>query len=316
MGGCLLPSLFLFQIVHADTVVLKNGKELKGLVVEEHADRIILSTEKEELPILRSGITEIKYDDPEQGFMKIGKSYEAEGKYGEALAYYEKAIEVNPGFEDARKAAMAMRNRFWSMTTEGPRSEMEKKQAIYDSWGSGRPLEEIDKQRSSGQANELHERLGVRLGKKGDWVRVAELSPKKDAVLAGLRKGDRLVAVDGESLRYLLKEVVTHKMLEPRYSNFSLEIERDCVVTKISPRQSLGELGLRLRLEYQGMVIDKVKSGSAAGNGGLKEGDVLTYVSGVSTRYMPMNKLSGFVQDLKQESVVFTVRRSTLLARK
>ncbi len=315
-GGCLLPSLFLFQIGHADTVLLKNGKELKGLVVEEHADRIILSTEKEELPIIRAGITEIQYDDPEQNFMKIGKSYEAEGKYGEALAYYEKALELNPGFEDARKAAMAMRNRFWSMTIEGPRGEMEKKQAIYDSWGSGRPLEAVDKQRSSSQAKDLRERMGLTLEKKGDWVRVAQISPKKDAAIAGLRKGDRLVAIDGESLRYLPEEVVTRKMLEPRYSNFTLEIERESQVVKSSPRDSLADLGLRLRLEYQGLVLDKVKSGSAAQSGGLKEGDLLTEVNGLSTRYMPLGKLSRFVQDLRQDSVVFSIRRPALLARR
>ena len=51
-----MPSFFLCPVVFADTVTLKNGKDLKGLVVEKHADRIILSTEKKEIPILLKGI--------------------------------------------------------------------------------------------------------------------------------------------------------------------------------------------------------------------------------------------------------------------
>src|SRR3989338_3099525 len=73
MGGCLLPSLFLCPILSADTIVMKNGKELKGLVVEQHADRVIFSTENGEVPIFLKGVKDIRYDEPAQNFMKIGK---------------------------------------------------------------------------------------------------------------------------------------------------------------------------------------------------------------------------------------------------
>ncbi len=100
-----LTSFLILSEAFADTILLKNEKEIKGLVVERYADRIILSTEKGEIPILLSGIKKIDYDDAEQNFMQVGRAYEAENKYGEALAYYEKALEANPNFEEAKKAA-------------------------------------------------------------------------------------------------------------------------------------------------------------------------------------------------------------------
>ncbi len=51
VGGVVLPSLFSCPEIFADTVILKTGKDLKGLVVEEHEDRIIFSTENGEIPV-------------------------------------------------------------------------------------------------------------------------------------------------------------------------------------------------------------------------------------------------------------------------
>ena len=58
-----IGSLLLFCLpLNADTVQLKNGQELKGLIVEKHEDRIVLNTEKGETPVLKSSIQNILYD--------------------------------------------------------------------------------------------------------------------------------------------------------------------------------------------------------------------------------------------------------------
>jgi len=316
MGGCLLPSLFFCSNLLADTITLKNGKDLKGLVVERHADRIILSTEKGEIPILLKGIKNIRYDDPEQNFMKAGQAYESEGKLGEALAFYEKAVEVNPNFEDAKKAANGVRNRFWAQRTEGPRNEMETKQAIYDAWGQGKPMDQLIHKETLEQAAALREGLGVSLERKGDWISFDFVDPKKEAALAGLRKNDRVVSMDGRSLRYLSEEVVRKDFLSPRVSNFTLEFERDCFVHKEKNQIKLPDIGLKLKLEYQGLIIQSVKDGSPAADAGLKEGDLLTQVDGTATRYMPLKKVIQLIQNSREDRIVFTIRRPALLTRR
>jgi C-terminal processing protease CtpA/Prc len=311
----MLPSFFFCPAVCADTVTLKNGKEIKGLVVEEHADRIILSTEGGEIPVLRKGIKDIAYDEPAQNFMQIGKTYEKENKLREALAYYEKALELKPGFEEAETAAQGLKNRFWASSTEGPRSEVEKQQVLYDAWGSGRSFEELMEKGRAEESSALKERLGIGLEKKGDWVRAASVEFKKDAALAGLKKGDRLVSADGRSLRYLSVDAVTKELLLPRYTSFMLEFERDCQLTKPEGQNRIGALGLDLKLEYQGIVIRSVKSESAAARAGLKEKDLVVKVNNEATRYLPIQKVIRGIEG-PDDKTVLTVRRTALLARR
>jgi len=310
-GGLSSSLFFISAEAVADTITLKNGKDLKGLVVERHTDRIILSTEKGEIPILLSGIKNIQYDDPEQNFMQIGRAYEAENKYGEALAYYEKALEVNPDFDDAKKAAAAMKSRFWAQTTEGPQGEMEKQQAISDSWSSGDLSSDTSaKKLISEDRKTLHHSLGLMLLKKGDWVIVDESSRKSDADVAGLEHGDRLVAIDAESLRYLGPEVVAKKMLLPHYSSFTLDYEREYRVEKAG-----GNAGLHLKLDQEGTVIEKVDDGSAAADAGLRAGDLVMSIDGKSTRYMPLGKVTEILR-ASQPAATLSVRRSAMLSRK
>ncbi len=314
-GGCLFTPFFIMPMAEADTIILKNGKDLKGLVVEKHVDRIILSTEKGEIPILLSGIKDIQYDTPEQNFFKVGKAYEAENKLGQALAFYEKALEENPNFEEAKVAALGVRNRFWANSTEGPVDEVEKQQAVYDAWQRGSSAEDVIKKKEKEQTSLLKERLGLTIEKKGDWVRIANLDSKKAVALAGLKRNDRLVSVDGDSLRYLNLEAVAKYLLVPRYSNFNLEFDRDCLVVKESALKSMKDMGFQLKLKYQGLIISSVKDQSAASAAGLKDEDLLTHVNASPTRYMPMKDAVRLIEDPKQQKIILTIRRSALLAR-
>lgn len=284
---------------------------LKGLVVEKHADRLILSTEKGEIPILLSGVVSIKYDDSEQNFMQVGRAYEAKNKYGEALAYYDKALEINPNFDEARKAGSAMRSRFWAQSTEGPQSEMDKQQAIYDIWGQGRSPEIAVKKKMSEDVKKLSENLGLTLIKKGDWVYVKESRQKGDAALAGIRRNDRLVGMDADSLRYLGAEVVAKKMIAPRYSSFVLEYERQYRIEKKS-----GSLGLELNLDSEGIVVTKAVLNGAAAQAGVRVGDRVEQINGESMRYTPLGRVMSIINDSKQSSLVLSVRRSAMLTRR
>ena len=315
LGGCVFPSFFIGVDLFADTVMLKNGKAIKGLVVEKHVDRIILSTERGEIPVLLSGIRNIEYDDAEQNFFAIAKAYESEQKYGEALAFYEKALQANPDYDEARKAAAGVQNRFWAASVRGPAGEIEKKQALYDAWEYGQSPEDFFKKKAMEDSSALRDGLGVVLEKKGDWVLVRALETKRPAAAAGLRIDDKLTAIDGESLRYLGTDVVTKKLLEPRFSNFTLEIER---VYELSPSggQGLGGLGLELKIDYPGLTVHQVKPDSPVDLAGLKPGDLIVKINGESTRYLPMKKVSALVDSAPQGRYTFLARRTVLLSRR
>lgn len=310
-------SLFLCSPVWADTLIMKNNKEVRGLIVEQHEDRYILSTENGEIPILRKSVKEVQFDSPEQNFMNIATSLEKAGKLDQALAYYNKAIEANPNSTDARNAALGVRNRLTAVSSEGPRNEVEKQQLLLESWTQGKNFEDVAKEKKTQDAKSLREGLGVTLEKKGDWVRFEYVDPKKPGGLAGLKRGDRLVSIDGLSLRYLQPDSIMKTMLVPRFSSFTLEYERDVFLhlEELSSKK-LNDLGLKLKLEYQGIVVHSVKKGSEAQRAGLLPKDLIVSVDGQSTRYMPIKKLAQLVEKTAEDRSVFTVRRSAVIARR
>ena len=308
--------LLVCSPLYADTVLLKNGQELKGLVVEKHEDRVILSTEKGEMPVLKDTIQAIRYDDPEQNFMQLGEANEAVERWAEALAYYEKALEANPDFGEAKKAQVRVRNRFWSKAAAGPKNEIERRQLLYDSWGTGGTPGTFSKSQAGREQVSLRDGLGVELERKGDWTQLAQVFPQKDAASAGLKKQDRLVAIDGRSIRYLSPEAVQQKFLSPRYSNFTLEYERDCPLMKTGFEKEFAEFGLELKLEHEGVVVQKVEGSSPASRASLKVRDLLVAVNGKSIRYVPLTKLMGEIQSAKNDTVVLSVRRSAILTRR
>ena len=298
---------------------MKSGKEMKGLVVEKHFDRVILSTETGELHVLLAEIDHIQYDDPEQNFLEAGKSFEESGKLEEALAYYEKAADLNPDFEEAKSAAVGVRSRLWAKTTEGPRGEMEKQQRLYDQWSRGMSSDSAESREGvyRKQRKALSEGLGLSLRKEGDWIELDSVSSKKPAALAGLKKYDRLVAIDGKSLRYLGVDSVSNDLLEPRFANFTLEFERSCSLRRKQGSSSLKKLGLKLKLEYQGIVVEEIMPKSSAAEAGLKEQDLLVRVNGDATRYMPLKKVIQLIEESPKEgAVTLTIRRAALLSRK
>ena len=86
-------SIGLVGIIFADTIYLNNGNIIKGLVVEEHKDRVVFSTREGEKIILNKDIDEIFFDDLEQNYYYIAnrfleeKDFERAEKYRSALAY-------------------------------------------------------------------------------------------------------------------------------------------------------------------------------------------------------------------------------------
>lgn len=295
---------------------MKTGEILKGLVVEEHEDRLIMSTEKGEVPVLRIGIKDVEYDDPAQNFLQAGRAYEEKKRWGEALAYYEKALQLSPELDDAKKASVRVRNLFWAQTATGPVAEVERRQALYETWDKGRFTE---KNSAIGKTppQRVAEGLGVKLAQKDDWVYLSEVNQKKDAARAGLKVGDRLVAIDGDSLRYLSAEAVHVKLISPRYSSFTLEYDRDCRMMKSGFEKETRDLGFELKLESQGIRVANILSGSAAARAGLKIGDLLVGMDGGTTRYLPLKKfMAAFQKNQANTYTILTVRRSVLLARR
>ena len=86
----------------ADTVIMRSGMKVKGVVVEDYKDRIVLRTIDGENQILKKNIKDILFDLEEQNLTNVADFYLDSERYEEAFIYYQKALEVNPKYKRAQ----------------------------------------------------------------------------------------------------------------------------------------------------------------------------------------------------------------------
>ncbi|MCD6220803.1 tetratricopeptide repeat protein, partial [bacterium] len=99
MRGIVIFLLF-FNLIWADTVILKNGSVYEGRIIKETEKMIIIKTEVGEIGIPRDKIKEIEYE-----WVKEGEKEYKKGNWEEAAEIFEKYIEKEKGkTKDKEKA--------------------------------------------------------------------------------------------------------------------------------------------------------------------------------------------------------------------
>ena len=99
MRGIVIFLLF-FNLIWADTVILKNGSVYEGRIIKETEKMIIIKTEIGEIGIPREKIKEIEYE-----WIKEGEKEYKKGNWEEAKEIFEKYIEKEKGkTKDKEKA--------------------------------------------------------------------------------------------------------------------------------------------------------------------------------------------------------------------
>ena len=294
---------------------MKDATERKGLVVEEHEDRIVLSTSDGETTVMRKDITRIEYQDLEYDLMSLGREMEARKQLNEALSFYERALEANPQLLEAQQAVAGVRSRLRVMEVTGPVDEVNRRQDIEDAWRENVDIDRIARNRKVETEKKLSELQGVGLKQDGEWTVLETVRPGGPMGKRGFRPGDRLVSLDGKSLRYLNEEAVAERMLEPRFSTAVLQIERAIRVPKASGKARLGDMGFGVKQEYNGLTVSKVRPESAGQKAGLAQGDIVARIGESLTRYMPLKKAVKLIEEPSVNELALNINRSITITR-
>jgi len=61
------------MVSYADTIYTKEGKEMKGIVVEDYTDRLIFSTIDGEITVMKPDVRELYYDSEEDNLLKLAE---------------------------------------------------------------------------------------------------------------------------------------------------------------------------------------------------------------------------------------------------
>lgn len=296
--------LIVPEQVYGDTVIKKDREKIKGVIVEEYKDRIVLSTMDGELKIMKSEIGDINYDLEEQNLTRMGDLYQDRAMYQEAYYYYSQALKVNPNYKPAREGvdySGSMLQQFSRKIKLEHISRMNEEKA----WRSGVKAEE------GNTADEVNKVLGFSIEPFGANFKVSEVRRSSPASEAGLKEGDIIVALWGRMTGYTRPEELVAKIMASEVMEVRFTILRGMV---IDVPDSGGNLGALLGAdiiysETEGFEVTGVAPESEAWKKGLIDGDVIVEIEGVSTRYMPLEDLERSVEEKRGESISFSIRR-------
>ena len=262
----------------ADVIYDRSGGTLKGLVVEEHRDRIVFGTENGEKTVLRSEIDDVFYSEPERNYLYLGNQALEEKDFSIARGFFRKALQINPQLSEAQDALE--RTDDWEKKPGfGPASD---------------PLPALEKQ------------WGMRLGEGKRLVQVLEIRPGSFAGKAGLAAGDDLATAWSGSLAFLSVRQIAEELVGPPGSKLKLTLQRRI---QISSAGKGPWPGMKLSMKRLGLMVMETEAA------GLAPQDRILSIDGQATRYLPLGKARRLIEDARKKGVVFVIERDILLTR-
>jgi len=318
----LILPLFLFLIakgLYADTVLLKDGQELKGVVVEDYHDRIVLSTEKGEIGVFKKEIDRISYDTKWEDFVKLGALYKDKGDYKPALYYYEAAYKLNPDSKEARDGISLVTNVMFRKKESDLEKEVALRQDTEERMGKAVSGEVFEAKATEASINKLWNSVGLAIENTGSDIKVRSVLKDSPAGKEGIKGGDEVISIWGKLVKYMQLEEVYSLFLASNVSEIRVNIARDKSVEVKKSRVFGGAedmTGARLSMELEGLTVSDIKEEGPFKKAGILKGDMITRLGGVSTRYMPLEIAYKIIEDLKGDSLDLEIQREVILWRK
>lgn len=293
------------SLAYSDTVILKDGRRVKGLILDEMKDRIVFSTVSGEREIRKSDIRSAIYDTETQLLLQKGRNQIRRGQYIRAYNTFEKVLEIDPDIGEARERLRYLASQVEKIN----RLDFIGDPAAKNARESGA--------RKKPAIEKVREEIGLTLSLDGKYVKVEELVGKDTpAYNAGLLPGDRIVSIWGDMSAYMDETEVAESLLDG--PELKMTIER--TMFPVLPAAVKGRIwlpvpaykkaaGAGIYLRKKGFVADKVSPGGAFAGAGIMDGDLLYRIAGKNTRYMPLGAVRDVIESGRGGKIEVVIRR-------
>jgi len=285
----------------SDTVYLKDGSEVKGIVVEEYKDRVIMSTEHGETEIDKEEVKKINYDLIEQNLVAMADEFAAIGDYEKAYYYYEKARKANPNYKEAVEGANYLSGFLFRKELTKKATQVQWRQDVED-------FQQSKPQEIETTVAKLKRLIGIELEERdGKDIIVKEVYSGMPADVGGVKKGDIISSVWGKLTKYIESEDVAVELTKPEHLEIKMNIDREVGVKANTVKPS------QLKLEFEGLTFVNISERNASYDQGLRNRDLVLSIGGKSIRYTPLKEVQKM---LKSRSQKIGIRREITIWRK
>ncbi len=286
--AALAVTLALVPPALADVVYFESGETLKGLVVEEHRDRVVVSTEGGERTILRGEVDEIFFSDPERNYLYLGRQAMEQGEFSLARGFLRKALQIHPQLSEAEDAL----------------HRLEELQRRVEAVGR-RPVD---------WAAALEGQLGLALSVSDSLPVVASVRTGSAAEQAGVRAGDALAFCWGFSLAFLTPEQAAEELVGEPGTGVKITLQRQ---VDLPAGDGAGRRWPQVELEMErlGLTVRAVGAGGAVEKAGLSAGDRIIRIGEEPTRYMPLATARSRLAQARGKGIRLILHRDRMLER-
>ena len=312
-----IVSGFASSDIFADTVSTRDGKEIRGIVVEDYKDRIKFSTADGEIMLMKSDIRELDFDSEEDNLVKLANQAQEHRDYDTAFAYYEKAQKLNPVSKQVRDGLVFVQSYLYRKDELKKQDAVNKLAALENNGGAGGLAFNNEEEELKEAAEKLKDSRGLTLKLKGNAIQIASVLPDSPAFESDIKKGDLLVAIWGKLVGYMTLKDILDILVKKSPLETRCTIER-IVEAPINKNRNLLSgtndlIGCDFSMEFDGLTVTRVKDDGPASSSGIMKDDLVVAIDGQSTRYMPLKNAIEIIKNSKEDNVKLTIRREVAL---
>jgi hypothetical protein len=312
-----MVSILLFCVTaSADTIYTKDGKEIKGIMVEDYRDRMLFSTPDGEVTVMKQDVKELYFDSEEDNLIKLAEQALEKKDYTKSFAYYDMAFKANPESKRAKDGVVFLQG-FLFRKEQAIKEDVVRRQEEFEHRNEAPALAgKSEEDEVKARAERLRRSLGIALSINGGFPAITEVAPGSPAYLAGARSGDMLISVWGKLAGYLSIKEITDTLLDKPSLEIKMVIERR-VDVPVSARGNpmsgpVDLIGAALGMQFDGLTVLDVTDQES----GLKKDDLITAINGRPTRYMPFKEAVKIIRSSANNVVKLTIRREMIIWRK
>lgn len=304
--------------VCADTIITTDGKELKGIVVEEFKDRFTFSTPDGETSVMKSNIRELIYDSEEDNLVKLAEMAQEKREWAKAFTYYDMAFKINPNSKEARAGVVFLQGYLFRKESTKKEDDV-KRMADLERAGPSAEIAKAGAERIIELEHKLRQTIGLALKPGAKYPEVESVRTGSPAYETGLRPGDRIIAIWGKLTGYMPLSDVIETIVEKSSFEVQCIVERTAQVqvngNRFFARGAAQLIGAAFSMEFEGLTVADVSKGGYAEKAGINKGDRIVAINGEPTRYMPLDKAVRMIRYSRKNYVEITLRRGVSLWR-